>query len=64
MAEKNRKLDERQKEKQRYSSGNISLAPNVGGERVDSWSEAQKLAGSLGKNTESYVPLIAEEKGK
>ncbi len=32
----------------------IRLAPNVGGERVDSWDEAEKLAASKGKNTASY----------
>ncbi len=32
----------------------IRLVPNVGGERVDSWDEAQRLAASKGKNTATY----------
>ena len=39
-----------------------SLAPNVDGERVDSWSDAQKLAKSKGKSAESYEPLVQKEK--
>ena len=40
---------------------NVTLVPNVNGERVDSWSDAQKLAKDLGKNTESYNSLIKKE---
>jgi len=61
MREKNKKLDARTAEMKRDAS-NVALAPNVNGERVDSWSEAQKLARSKGKNTESYEPHIAKEK--
>jgi putative FmdB family regulatory protein len=32
----------------------FNLAPNVGGERVDSWDEAAKLAASKGKDTSEY----------
>ncbi len=32
----------------------IRLVPNVDGERVDSWDEAEKLAGSKGKATTTY----------
>lgn len=32
----------------------FDLAPNVGGERVDSWGEAAKLAKSKGKDTSKY----------
>lgn len=39
-----------------------TLRPNVGGEQVDSWSEAKRLAGSQGKNTSSYDPHIRKEK--
>lgn len=39
----------------------VKLVPNVGGERVESWSEAQSLAKSLGKDTTSYAPKIAAE---
>lgn len=61
MREKNKKLDARTNEMKR-DAPNVSLAPNVDGQRVDSWSEAQKLAKSKGKNTESYEPMIAKEK--
>lgn len=39
-----------------------SLVPNVDGERVNSWSEAKKLAESKGYNTSSYDPMIRKEK--
>lgn len=61
MREKNKKLDARTAEMKR-DAPNVALAPNVNGQRVDSWSEAQKLAKSQGKNTESYEPMIAKEK--
>ncbi len=61
MREKNKKLDARTSEMKR-DAPNVSLAPNVDGERVDSWSEAQKLAKSKGKSTESYETHIAKEK--
>ena len=32
----------------------FELAPNVGGERVDSWTEAGRLAASKGKDTREY----------
>ena len=63
MAEKNKKIGERQKEMKHYSPP-VTLAPNVEGERVGSWAEAQKLAKSKGKNTESYAPMVAKEKNK
>jgi putative FmdB family regulatory protein len=40
----------------------VRLAPNVGGERVDSWSEAQRLAKSKGKDTSSYDKMIRKER--
>jgi hypothetical protein len=61
MAEKNRKLGKKQEELKRDAPG-VRLVPNVEGERVDSWSEAQKLASSKGKNTESYAAKVREEK--
>ena len=61
MRAKNKKLDARTNEMKR-DAPSVSLAPNVDGERVDSWSEAQKLAKSQGKSTESYEPHIAKEK--
>jgi len=61
MKNKNKKLTARQNEMKR-DAPNVTLAPNVDGERVESWSEAQKLAKSKGKNTESYESHIAKEK--
>lgn len=63
MAEKNRRLDARQAERKR-DAPNVTLVPNVEGERVDSWSEAQKLAASKGKSAESYAPKVREEQSK
>jgi len=60
MAEKNRKLGIRQKE----HHAPITLAPNVGGERVDSWSEAKKIAKGMGKDTASYDSFIRKEGGR
>lgn len=52
-----------QKEKDHVAPGaGMTLVPNVGGERVDSWAEAQKLAASKGKDTSSYEPVIQKEK--
>lgn len=61
MRRKNEKLDARQNEMKR-DAPSVTLAPNVDGERVDSWSDAQKLAKSKGKDTTSYEPMIAKEK--
>ena len=63
MADKNKRLVQKQNERKREAPG-VRLAPNVDGEQVGSWSEAQKLAASKGKNTESYVPKIREEIAK
>ena len=62
MREKNKKLDARSNEMKRDTNVGGSLAPNVDGERVDSWSDAQKLAKSKGKSAESYEPLVQKEK--
>jgi putative FmdB family regulatory protein len=62
MRKKNAKLDTRSAEMKRETNVGGRLAPNVDGERVDSWSEAAQLAKSKGKNTDSYQPLIAKEK--
>lgn len=61
MREKNKRLDARTAEMKR-DAPNVTLAPNVDGERVDSWADAQKLAKSKGKNTESYESMITKEK--
>jgi len=61
MREKNKKLAA--KEREMKGDGMIPrLAPNVGGERVDSWSEATKLARSKGKETSGYEKLARKEK--
>ena len=61
MSDKNKVLDRKQNERKREAPG-MTLAPNVEGERVDSWSEAQKLAVSQGKSGSSYDAKIREEK--
>lgn len=38
-----------------------TLVPNVDGERVESWSDAQKLAKDKGKKAESYDPMVRKE---
>lgn len=59
MRAKNKKLDKKQKERW---EGKVTLAPNVDGERVESWSDAQKLAKSKGKSSGSYDGLVQKEK--
>lgn len=61
MMEKNARLDIKQNEKKREQP-TVKLAPNVEGERVDSWSEAKKLAASKGKDTTSYDSYVRSEK--
>lgn len=60
MADKANRQGKRQEERKREGAG-VALAPNVNGERVGSWAEAQSLAKSLGKDTTSYEPKIAAE---
>jgi putative FmdB family regulatory protein len=60
MREKNARLGKKQDERKRDAPG-VTLAPNVNGERVGSWAEAQSLAKSLGKDTASYEPKIRAE---
>jgi putative FmdB family regulatory protein len=61
MRDKNKRLAA--KEREQKGDGMIpSLAPNVGGERVDSWSEAAKLARSQGKDTTGYESRARKEK--
>lgn len=57
MAQKNKRLEVRQKE----HHAPIKLVPNVGGERVESWSEAKRLAADKGKETTSYDRYIRKE---
>lgn len=63
MAAKNERLTAKQNAMRRDAPG-MTLAPNVGGERVGSWSEAQKLASEKGLSTASYEAKIKEEKSK
>lgn len=60
MAEKNRRL--KAKEEERKRDATVRLAPNVDGERVDTWSEAKKLAESRGKDTTGYEKMEREAK--
>lgn len=61
MREKNKRLA--QKEREQKGDGMIpSLAPNVGGERTATWSEAAKLAKSKGKDTSGYEANARKEK--
>ena len=61
MARKNRRLDTKTTE-MKMDAPTVSLAPNVDGERVGSWSEAKKLASSKGKETSGYDSYIRKEK--
>jgi hypothetical protein len=61
MREKNRRLTAKGKVKLKDAPA-LTLAPNVGGERVDSWSDAKKLATSKGRDTAAYDAKIREEK--
>ena len=61
MRKKNERLAA--KEREQKGDGMIpQLAPNVGGERVDSWSDAAKLAKDKGKDTSGYERLARKEK--
>jgi len=61
MRKKNARLAS--KERDYKGDGMIpSLAPNVEGERVASWSEASKLAKAKGKDTTGYDKMARKEK--
>lgn len=57
MANKNRRLSGKSRDQP-----NQHLVPNVGGEEVDTWSEAKQLAASKGKDTTGYDSMIRKEK--
>ena len=61
MTRKNRRIVGKQDQMKRDAPV-VTLAPNVDGERVDSWSEAKKLAASKGKDTTSYETYVRKEK--
>jgi len=42
----------------------VTLVPNVGGERTESWADASKLAASKGKDTSGYDANARKEKTK
>jgi len=58
MAFRRKKAGVAQEERRRDAS--MRLAPNVGGERVDSWQDAKSLAASKGKDTSGYDKQIAK----
>lgn len=60
MRDKNKKLSTNQNSRKREAPV-ATLAPNVDGERVGSWSEAQNLAASKGKDATTYAPKVAAE---
>ena len=57
MTEKSRRIAARTKGRPKPDR----LVPNVGGEQVDSWSDAQRLAASKGKDATTYDPLVQKE---
>lgn len=61
MEKKNQRLAQKEREFKNDAPG-VRLAPNVNGERVDSWSEASKLAASKGKDTTGYDARARAEK--
>ena len=61
MRENRQRAGARQSEMVR-DAPSVTLAPNVGGERTDTWADASKLAGSQGKDTSGYEKRAAAEK--
>lgn len=61
MEQKNRSRASRQEERKRDAPV-VQLAPNVGGERTESWADAQRLAAAKGKDAASYTPMVQKEK--
>ena len=59
MRHKNRRLNGKQDEIRRATP---ELAPNVGGERTDTWGDAAKLARSKGKDASAYEKRARKEK--
>lgn len=60
MRDKNKTLTSKQNVRQREQP-HVKLVPNVGGERVESWGEAKKLAESQGKVSSTYDPMVKKE---
>lgn len=63
MTKKNARLTDKQGVRKREAPG-ISLVPNVDGERVSSWGDAQKLASSKGKDASTYEKKVRSESAK
>jgi len=63
MRQKNRRLNSKQ-DRMKRDAPSVTLAPNVEGQQVGSWSEASKLAASKGKNTSGYDARARQEKKK
>lgn len=61
MAGRRKRLAGKEHE-QKMDGPGVRLAPNVDGERVDSWAEAKRLAKAKGKNTDSYDAKIRKER--
>jgi len=62
MDAKNRVLEAKQSEQKRHMQS-MQLAPNVDGERVETWADARKLAAERGKATSTYDTLVQREQG-
>lgn len=60
MRKKNERLREKGRERAREQPV-ATLAPNVDGERTESWSDAQKLARDKGKRTDTYDAMVRKE---
>lgn len=60
MEKKNQRLKSKEEDRRRGAS--VRLAPNVDGERVDSWSDAKKLAQAKGKDTSGYERMEQQTK--
>jgi putative FmdB family regulatory protein len=61
MLRRRAKVGRRADEKKKEEPG-MKLVPNVDGERVDTWSEAKRLASDKGKKIEGYDKMIRKEK--
>ena len=61
MAKRRQRLAGKEHE-QKMDGPGMRLAPNVDGERVDSWAEAQRLAKSKGKNSGSFDKRVRKER--
>lgn len=59
---KRREVVGKKHDEQKREGPKMTLAPNVGGERVDSWHDASKLAASKGLDASTYEPMVRKEK--